>query len=171
MSQLAGQLDLLDLLRETTGDDLQKPYYKCVCGARLDCDAPSTDIAQYSTDHRAHVEAFTLAQWAGDKATLTTKAPHPVNLGMRYACPCCLTNWGELKPEVLERKRAEHEEVEPGICRRMLWIRGKLDALHRGEYGGMIAWTEESKTIYLAGVTASHDWLWAHYNERRPNRD
>jgi len=167
MSQLAGQLDLLDLLEEMPGTDLQKPYYKCVCGARLDCDAPAAVIAQYSIDHRAHVEEFALAQWAGDTATLTTKAPHPINLGMRYTCPCCLSNWGELKSHVLERHRAEHEEVEPGICRLMLWIRGKLDALHRGEWEPTLVWSDDSKAHHLAGVTASYDTLWAHYNETK----
>lgn len=99
-------------------------------------------------------------------ANLTTPAPHPVNPGMRYVCPCCLANWGELKPEVLERKRAEHEEVESGICRHMLWIQGKLDALHRGEWEWTLVWTDESKATHLANVTSSRDTTWAHYNER-----
>lgn len=165
--QLDGQTDLFDFLEVAGADHLNEPYYKCVCGARLQCDAPAADVAHYSIKHRAHVEAFALAQWSGPNATLTAKAPHPINLGMRYTCTCCLANWGELKPEVLEQHRAKHEEVEPGICRHMLWIQGKLDALHRGEFGGMLVWTEESKAHHLAGVTASRDGTWAHYNERR----
>lgn len=163
--QLDGQLDLLDLLSVVGGDHLNEPYYECVCGGRLACDAPAADVAHYSIKHRGHVDAFAVAQWEG-AANLTTKAPHPVNLGMRYACPCCLTNWGELKPEVQERIRGEHEEIEPGICSRMLWIQGKLDALHRGEWEWTLVWTDESKAHHLASVTASRDGLWAHYNER-----
>lgn len=188
IAQLDGQLDLLELLEVAGGEHLNEPYYQCVCGGRLACDAPAADVAHYSIKHRRHGEEFAAAQWPGGRenhpdgkhygplltiegenlaATLTTKAPHPVNLGMRYACPCCLTNWGELKPEVQERHRAEHQEVEPGICRHMLWIQGRLDALQRGEYGGMLVWTDDSKAEHLANITRNRDGLWAHYNERR----
>ncbi|WP_066303287.1 hypothetical protein [Arthrobacter luteolus] len=186
-TQLAGQLDLLDLLAEGVGDELRKPFYACPCGDRIDCDAPAAELYSSQDEHRRHIEEFQAAQWPGGRenhpngkyygplltidgenlaATLTTKAPHPVNLGMRYACPCCLTNWGELKPEVQERHRAEHEEVAPGICRHMVWIEGKLDALRSGEWETTIAWTEESKALHLTNVTSSRDTTWAHYEGR-----
>lgn len=167
--QLDGQTDLLELLEVADANHLNEPYYECVCGTRLQCDAPTADVAHYSIKHRAHVEAFTLAQWPDTKATLTTKAPHPINLGMRYTCPCCLANWGELKPEVLERHRAKHEEVEPGICRHMLWIRQRVIDLQEGRDWGHLAWTDEGKTEHLDNVTRNRDGIWTHYNERRTN--
>ena len=136
--QLDGQLDLLDLLEDSPV--VNDPHYVCVCDARIQCNAPARKLFTFQEDHRPHREAFEAAQWPGGRenhpngklygplltiegenlaATLTTKAPHPVNLGMRYACPCCLTNWGELKPEIQARIRGEHAEVEPGICRAM----------------------------------------------------
>ena len=183
--QLDGQTDLLDLLEDPP--PVNDPHYACVCGARIQCSAPARELFGFQEEHRAHGEAFEAAQWPGGRenhqdgkhygplltidgvnlaATLTTKAPHPVNLGMRYSCTCCLANWGELKPEVLERHRAEHEDVEPGICRHMLWIQDKLDALHRGEWETTLVWTDDSKAAHLANVTSSRDTTWAHYEGR-----
>lgn len=136
--QLEGQLDLFDLLRDETPGNA--PDYVCVCRARIQCDAAIHDLVAFQEKHRAHGDEFAAAQWPGGRenhpdgkhygplltidgenlaATLTTKAPHAVNYGMRYACPSCLTNWGELRPDVQERIRDEHDEVEPGICRAM----------------------------------------------------
>lgn len=139
IAQLDGQLDLFALLEDPP--PVNDPHYACVCGARIQCNAPARELISFQEDHRAHGEAFAAAQWPGGRenhpdgkhygplltldgenlaATLTTKAPHAVNLGMRYACPCCLTNWGELKPEVQARIRDEHAVVEMGVCQAMV---------------------------------------------------
>lgn len=183
--QLEGQLDLFDMLRyETPGN---APSYVCVCRARIQCDADTPDLVAFQEKHRGHGDEFAAAQWPGGRenhpygkhygpqltidgenlaATLTTKAPHAVNHGMRYACPCCLTNWGELNPDVQERLRGEHEEVEPGTCRQMLQIQDVLDRLHRGDWESSLVWTAASKERHLANVKLSRDTAWAHREGR-----
>lgn len=184
--QLDGQLDLLDLLAEPNTPS-NNPFYACVCGARIQCDTPVRALVDFQEDHRAHGEAFQAAQWPGGREnhpdgkhygplftiagrheapSLTVKAPHPVNTGMRYVCPCCLTNWGELNAEVQARLRSEHEEVKPWICRHMLRIQEVLDRLNRGEWESSLVWTDASKESHLASVTNSRDTIWAHHEGR-----
>lgn len=60
----------------------------------------------------------------------------------RIECPHCASHWGlGLKQEVLDRLAAEHEEVAPGICRRMVDLKEAVPGMWDRHNGTEPGWS------------------------------
>lgn len=156
MMQMAGQLDLFDLLELLEAPEEQgpfnDPFYQCTCGAQLPCSTPRPELAVWAEAHREHAEAFAAAQWPA---------------GVCSHCGDMYWDNGTHPYWTFERRREEHREVEPGVCFIMADIRDTHELYASGRRVKEPHWSKAELRNYIAELADHRGRAWKLYNEGR----